>query len=177
MKRWIHASSDEDWIIDLDFSKISDEQIDRDLKRFSQMELADEADYYDYMHHEGKYEDLDASVDLRRGYAGEEKMRHEWFQAANYPNLDPRRVESAFEDIDWCDLTAEDSELILENTETFPDLDKIKSVRYFNDAEQSWAEDNGFDGGYVVTYRNGVVYKYAWIFGESEEDVTYTDIP
>lgn len=91
----------------------------------------------------------------------EDEIREGMFKPNNYADLDPERIEDAL-NIDWGDVVAEDSEMILEDTETFPDLSTIISMRYFDDGEQEWADRNNYDGGYVAKYSNGREKGYAW---------------
>lgn len=55
MKRYIHSSTDEDFVVDYDLSKMSDEWWERQERKRIEMEEADEADAYDLEHEEGIY--------------------------------------------------------------------------------------------------------------------------
>lgn len=90
----------------------------------------------------------------------DDKLREEWYTADAYPEVDPARLAAIF-DIDWNDVTAEDSEIWLEDESQ--DLSAIKSIRYFTHDEQAEAEDLGYDGGYVVTYKDGSIKTLAWL--------------
>ena len=66
MKRVI-KSSNEDFVVDYDLSKLPNEYWDRAETRRREMELADEANQYDFDHKEGKYEFNNLHNVSRRG--------------------------------------------------------------------------------------------------------------
>jgi hypothetical protein len=104
------------------------------------------------------------------GKKREDECRKEWYTAESYPEVDAKRIED-FHKINWNDVIAEDCETFLIDEDAFPVLSAIKSVRYFDDDEQKWAEDNGYDGGYVVEFSKPAEVKYAgWRFGDSKFD-------
>lgn len=60
---YIVASEDDKKAEDfVDCRPLNDDVVERDMKKWSQMELDDEADAYDREHHEGKYEDIEAAT-------------------------------------------------------------------------------------------------------------------
>ena len=104
------------------------------------------------------------------GKKREDECRKKWYTAESYPEIDAKRIED-FHKINWNDVIAEDCETFLIDEDAFPVLSAIKSVRYFDDDEQKWAEDNGYDGGYVVEFNKPAEVKYAgWRFGDSKFD-------
>lgn len=91
-----------------------------------------------------------------------DRVRQKWFSDSDMYDVPEERLQQALT-IDWNDITPEDSELIVENTEDFPDISNIKSVRYFDGPEQEWAEANDWDGGYVVKLKSGFTQYFAWV--------------
>lgn len=77
----------------------------------------------------------------------------EWYPQEYYPEIDP-----VIYDINW-NINLEDIECVAYDN---IDLSNVKSVRYFNDKELAEAEDAGYEGGYVFTYKDGTKKKFAW---------------
>ena len=121
-------------------------------------------------------DDIESSTDIiasKRSKSAEDELRAELYTAENYEDelADTSRCKDLLA-IDWNDVTAEDCETFLLDEDAFPVLKNIKSVRYFDGDEQKWAEDNGYDGGYVVTFSKpaGDVKYAAWNFGVDKFD-------
>lgn len=62
MKKWIHSSTHEDFVINTDLSYLDrDDNFKRAERRRVSRELEDKADYYDAVNDEGEYEDITSS--------------------------------------------------------------------------------------------------------------------
>lgn len=92
----------------------------------------------------------------------EDAMRSKWFTGymEDATGALKERYRNALR-IDWKDFVAEDSEDFVEQ-DWFPDLSIIKSVEYFKGSDQDWAEANGYESGFVVTYIDNDVDKFGW---------------
>lgn len=112
----------------------------------------------------------------REGNAEMLRLVNKWYDIESYPDADPQRL-AALRGIKW-DINAEDVEYFLYDTEVFPDLTQLEYVDYFDDRMQDWVEKEGYDGGYIVIYKNGAEKDFAWYAGKPElydvtEDATY----
>lgn len=85
---------------------------------------------------------------------------------STYPDVNPERFEDIYE-IDWNNLLIADIAEIAEDSINWPDsvLHEIAEVSYFNEEQEEWANEHGFDGGYVVEYTNGSKKYFAWNHG------------
>jgi len=101
-----------------------------------------------------EYEHL---TETRKQPNGEDRLRAEWYTEESYPDVDPEQL-AAIQEIDWGDVTAEDTENLLYDL----DLTKIKSIRYCNAEEEEVVHGEGFEDGYVVTFKNGKTTIFAW---------------
>ena len=111
-----------------------------------------------------EYNDVSASTRFPgSGNDREDKCRAKFYTAESYPEVSEKRISDLMK-INWHDVVAEDCESFLINEDAFPRLDQITDVRYFNDDEQKWADQNGYDGGYVIYFTNGNVKYAGWNF-------------
>ena len=115
---------------------------------------------------------------VRSALSREEQKRRSMFSdPALFPGIDPERLEDALE-INWTDVDPDDCALLVRAESMLPSLNDVIAVRYFNDAEEQWARDNGFISGYVIDElvgeSRGHTIALAWIrFGDEElVDVT-----
>ena len=110
------------------------------------------------------FESLPAPISLTRPKNSDDALRQEWFtDEESYPGVDPKRLRDAL-DIDWTDVSAEDSELfVVEFPNEFPNLAWIASVSYIPDEDlDEEVFNNDFDGGYRVVFKNNAVKDYGW---------------
>lgn len=133
MKRWIHASN-EKGVVD----SCRDSQ-------GSQTQPVMESSEYDQL------------TETHKQPNGEDRLRAEWYTAESYPDVDAEQL-AAVQEIDWGDVTAEDTENLLYDL----DLTKIKSIRYCNADEETAVKQEGFEDGYVVTFKDGRSTVFAW---------------
>lgn len=89
----------------------------------------------------------------------EDRLRAELLDPENYPELDSQYLLDALA-VDWNNVTAEDSELIVVNN-TSLDFDNIRSIRYLNKKEAAAARKEGIDDGYAIEFPDGIHY-YTW---------------
>lgn len=82
-----------------------------------------------------------------------------WYKEEDYPQY-ADKLRYARE-IFWDWINMEDVECFLEGNDNV-DLSKVDSVRYMDNDEFSAIEDEGYEGGYIITYKNGEVKAYAW---------------
>ena len=122
-------------------------------------------------------DELYASTAIRatgRSYADKKTVndnkRAKTYKASLYPQYEPSRVDALL-DIDWNDVVSGDCEYFLKDTENFPYLDDIASVRYVDDAELDNLYDQGYDGGFAVTFKDGSESIAAW--NNDDEDHMY----
>lgn len=97
--------------------------------------------------------DITASSDV------EDRIRADLFKDYS----DPETMEyQALLDIDWTDVTAEDSEVLV--SQGLPKKPaQVKSISYWEPDEES-----GYAGGYVVEYRDGNYVIWAWEDGSKD---------
>lgn len=101
-------------------------------------------------------------VDGTRGETENVRLIREWYTPEYYPDVDPERIDDLKSIPNWGNVTAEDAEFILYDEEALPDLSAIKSIRYTTDDEDIDLMGEGYDGGYVVTYKDGSKKMFAW---------------
>lgn len=90
-----------------------------------------------------------------------DKTIAKWYTYDAYPDVDPARID-AVKNIRW-DIAPEDVEIFLNEVVNFPDLTKIDYVCYFDENQDNWAQNNGYEGGYNIIFSDGSERNYAWL--------------